>query len=77
MPRDGKKHIESLRDGRQIFIDGAVIKDHVDHPAFRNSIRSAAAMYDYQVKPENIERMTFASPKTGDRVSRMWQLPTS
>jgi 4-hydroxyphenylacetate 3-monooxygenase len=77
MSRDGKKHIESLRDGREIYIGGAVVKNHVDHPAFRNSILSAAAMYDYQVQPENLERMTFASPKTGDRVSRMWQLPTS
>jgi 4-hydroxyphenylacetate 3-monooxygenase len=77
MSRDGKKHIESLRDGRQIYIDGTLVDNHVDHPAFRNSVRSAAAMYEYQVQPENVERMTFASPKTGDRVSRMWQLPTS
>ncbi|WP_151448914.1 4-hydroxyphenylacetate 3-hydroxylase family protein [Lacisediminimonas profundi] len=77
MSRDGKKHIESLRDGREVYINGAVVDDHVDHPAFRNSIQSAAAMYDYQMKAENVERMTFASPKTGERVSRMWQLPTS
>lgn len=77
MSRDGKKHIESLRDGREVYINGAVVKNHVDHPAFRNSIESAAAMYDYQIQSENVERMTFASPKTGERVSRMWQLPTS
>jgi 4-hydroxyphenylacetate 3-monooxygenase len=77
MSRTGKKHLESLHDGRQIFIDGAVVKNHVDHPAFRESIKSAAAMYDYQLRPENLERMTFTSPKTGDAVSRMWQLPTS
>ncbi len=77
MSRDGKKHIESLRDGRKIYIDGQCIDNHVDHPAFRNGVMSSAAMYDYQLQQENVERMTYASPRTGERVSRMWQLPTS
>jgi 4-hydroxyphenylacetate 3-monooxygenase len=77
MSRDGKKHIESLRDGRQIYIDGQLVENHVDHPAFRNAVLSSAAMYDYQLRQENVERMTFASPRTGERVSRMWQLPTT
>ncbi len=77
MPKDGRQHIESLHDGRQFYIDGALVQNHVDHPAFRESVRSAAAMYDFQARPENMERMTFASPATKGRVSRMWQLPTS
>ena len=77
MPKDGRQHIESLKDGRQIFIDGALVENHVEHPAFRESIGSAAAMYEFQSRPENIERMTFASPTTKGRVSRMWQLPTT
>ena len=75
--KDGARHIESLRDGRKTYIDGALIENHVDHQAFRNSIRSAAAMYDFQARPENQELMTFVSPKSGDRVNRIWQLPTS
>lgn len=75
MTRDGEQHIESLRDGRQIYIDGELVENHVDHPAFKESILSAAALYDYQAEPKNMDRMTFASPRTGDRVSRMWQLP--
>lgn len=75
MPKDGKRHLESLRDGRQLYLDGWLVADHVDHPAFRRSVRSAAAMYDYQAMPENVERMTFVSPKSGLRVNRMWQLP--
>jgi 4-hydroxyphenylacetate 3-monooxygenase len=75
MTRDGEQHIESLRDGRQIYIDGELVENHVDHPAFKRSIQSAAALYDYQAEPTNMDRMTFVSPRTGDRVSRMWQLP--
>lgn len=77
MVKDGTKHLESLQDGREIYLDGKRIADHVDHPAFRESIRSAARMYDFQAQPANLHRMTYSSPKTGDRVSRMWQLPTS
>jgi 4-hydroxyphenylacetate 3-monooxygenase len=77
MVKDGTKHIASLRDGRRIFIDGMCIDDHTHHPAFRNAIASAASLFDYQAQPQNLEKMTFTSPKSGDRVSRMWQLPTS
>ena len=76
MSKNGNEHISSLRDGRQIFIDGHLVKDHVCHPAFRSSIRSVAAMYDYQSSAENIRKMTFRSPTTGKCVNRMWQLPT-
>jgi 4-hydroxyphenylacetate 3-monooxygenase len=76
MPKNGEQHLASLRDGRTIYLDGAAIENHVDHPAFRSSIRSAAAMYDYQSRPENIRKMTYTSP-TGVDVSRMWQLPTT
>ena len=76
MPRDGQKHLQSLRDGREIFLDGVALKSHVDHPAFRQSVLASAALYDYQALPENAERMTFLSPKTGERVNRMWQLPS-
>jgi len=77
MPKDGKEYLESLHDGRQLYIDGALVRNHVDHPAFRGSILSSAALYDYQRQPENLDRMTFKSPRTGDRVNRMWQLPSS
>lgn len=77
MPKNGAQHIASLRDQRQIYLNGARIENHVDHPAFRESIRSAAAVYDYQAEPQNLECMTFRSPATGNQVSRMWQLPTS
>ncbi|TAL76062.1 MAG: 4-hydroxyphenylacetate 3-monooxygenase [Burkholderiaceae bacterium] len=77
MSKDGKKYIDELRDGREIYLHGKLVENHVDHPAFRHAVRSVAAMYDYQARPENLEQMTYASPTTGERVSRMWQLPTS
>jgi 4-hydroxyphenylacetate 3-monooxygenase len=77
MPKNGTQHIASLQDDRSFFLDGNLVRNHVHHPAFRNSVASAAAMYDYQARPENLKKMTFTSPTTGKQVSRMWQLPTT
>ena len=57
--------------------NGKAVGDVTAHPAFRNSIRSYASLYDYQARPENVEKMTFVSPDSGNRVSRIWELPTS
>jgi 4-hydroxyphenylacetate 3-monooxygenase len=75
--RSGQGHIDSLRDGRDVSIEGAHVTDVTTHPAFRNAVRSAARLYDFQAEPAHIEAMTFASPDRGLRVSRCWQLPKS
>ena len=75
--RTGQDHVASLRDGREVFIYGERVGDVTAHRAFRNSVQSTASLYDFQAQPENIEAMTFASPDTGRRVSRCWQLPAS
>jgi len=73
--RNGQDHIESLRDGRDVYINGERVADVTVHKAFRNSVRSAASLYDFQADPAHVEAMTFASPDSGHRVSRCWQLP--
>jgi 4-hydroxyphenylacetate 3-monooxygenase len=45
-PFTGKEYLESLRDGREIFIYGERVKDVTTHPAFRNAARSIARLYD-------------------------------
>jgi 4-hydroxyphenylacetate 3-monooxygenase len=75
--RTGRSHLESLRDGRKIYFLGESVSDVTSHPAFRNAVASAARLYDYQSDPQNLEKMTFPSPETGDSVSRSWQLPAS
>jgi len=79
--KTGADHLAALRDGRAVFIDGARVDDVAAHPAFRNAVESAAAFYDYQARPENLERMTFARVGASgggyERVNRCWQLPRS
>ena len=40
------EYLESLRDGREIWIYGERVKDVTTHPAFRNTARSVARLYD-------------------------------
>ena len=75
--KTGTDHIKSLRDGRTVYIDGKLVDDVTEHPAFRNAIRSAAALYDFQARPENLELMTFQPEGSKRRVNRCWQLPTT
>ncbi len=77
MVRTGQQYMESLHDGRQVFLDGELVPDVVDHPAYRNAVRTTAGLYDFQAAPENLEAMTFQSPTSGERVNRSWQLPES
>ena len=74
--KTGADHLASLRDGRAVFLDGEAVADVTTHPAFRNACAAAAALYDFQARPENLDWMTFAEPG-GQRVNRAWQLPGS
>ena len=75
--KTGAEHIASLRDGRTVYIDGQLVPDVTTHPAFRNAVQSAGALYDFQAQPENIELMTFRPEGSSRRVNRAWQMPRS
>ena len=75
--KTGAEHIKSLKDGRAVFLDGKPIGDVTEHPAFRNAVHSAAALYDFQARPENLEFMTFQPNGSNRRVNRAWQMPRS
>jgi 4-hydroxyphenylacetate 3-monooxygenase len=75
--RTGSDYLRSLDDGRQVFVDGERVSSVAKHPAFREATRSVARLFDIAAAPENRERMTFTSPKTGEPVWRAWQIPHS
>jgi 4-hydroxyphenylacetate 3-monooxygenase len=75
--RTGTEFLQSLDDGRQVFLDGERIANVVKHPAFRAAARSIAHLFDIAAAPEMRERMTFPSPRTGAPVWRVWQIPRS
>ncbi len=75
--KTGAEHIKSLQDGRAVYIDGKRVEDVTTHQAFRNAVASAALLYDYQSRPENLELMTFIPDGGARRVNRCWQAPRS
>ena len=74
--KNGSQHLQSLKDGRRIFVDGQLVTDVTTHVAYRNAVHSTARMYDFQARPENQELMTF-DIGGGRRVNRAWQMPRS
>src|SRR2546430_4030788 len=55
-PFTGAEYLESLRDGREVYIYGERVADVTAHPAFRNSARSIARLYDalHDVKTKDL-----------------------
>jgi 4-hydroxyphenylacetate 3-monooxygenase len=74
MIKTGTEHIASLRDGREVYLDGELVADVTTHPAFRGAVASIGRMFDFQSAPENRDLMTFETD-TGTRANRIWELP--
>lgn len=75
--RNGAQYIESLDDGRAVYIDGERVGDITRHPGFRGAVRSVARLYDVAADPSHRELMTYRSPTTGEPVNRAFMIPRS
>jgi aromatic ring hydroxylase len=57
-PMTGDEYIESIRDGREVYLYGDRVKDVTTHPAFRNSVRITARLYDALHDPKTRDVLT-------------------
>jgi 4-hydroxyphenylacetate 3-monooxygenase len=57
-PLTGREFLDSLRDGREIWIYGQRVADVTTHPAFRNPARMLARLYDALHDPAQREVLT-------------------
>lgn len=71
MTRTGDDYLESLRDGREVWLDGERIKDVTQHPAFRNTAHSIAQLYDLTHEPELKDVLTVGG------IHRAYHVPRS
>ncbi len=46
LPYTGREFLDSLDDGREVWIYGERIANIAEHPAFRNTARMIARLYD-------------------------------
>ncbi|NIO06826.1 MAG: hypothetical protein GTO40_02120 [Deltaproteobacteria bacterium] len=75
--RRGQEYLESLRDGRQVWLRGQKVDDVTSHPALAGFAKTLAEIYDLQHDSANQEYLTMRSPSTGDIVSLGYLLPQS
>ena len=73
--RTGRAYLESLRDDRQIWIDGELVRDVTTDRRFAAAAQTMAALYDMQHDPALQPRMTFASPRDGVPVGLSYLQP--
>src|SRR5579863_7467793 len=66
--RTGKEFLAGLHDDRQIFMEGERIADVTKDKRFAGAARSLAELFDMQHDPALHDRMTFASPSSGQPV---------
>ena len=69
----GKEYLESIRDGRKVYVGSELVEDVTAHPAFRNAAKSFAEIYDRKRAPEN--RDVMVCEEDGDTFSAYYLLP--
>ena len=67
MLRTGKDYIESLRDGREVWIDGEQVGDVAAHPAFAPMVSVRARIYDLAHEAGTAGLLTYADEETAER----------
>lgn len=74
--RSGEAYIESLRDGRDVWLGGERVADVPAHPAFRGCVNSVGELYDMQRDPAYADLLTF-DPGDGRRALKSYCAPRS
>ena len=67
MLRTGQDYIESLRDGREVWIDGEQVQDVPTHPAFAPVVNVRARIYDLPREGGTKELLTYVDEQTAER----------
>jgi 4-hydroxyphenylacetate 3-monooxygenase len=75
MIRTGDEYRESIRDGREVWIDGERVPDVTTHPAFRPIVDIRARIYDLAHEQATQERMSYVDADTGERCPVGSKLP--
>jgi len=75
MLMSGKEYLQSIRDGRIIYVGKERVKDQTTHPAFADGARTYAALFDMKSDPALRDVMTFE--EAGERYSMYYLQPRS
>lgn len=73
--RTGRQYREALRDGRQVWLDGARVEDVTSDPRLSTVVDSIAELYDLQHRPELQDQLTYV--EGGERYGLSYLEPRS
>ncbi len=77
-PMTGDEYLESIRDGREIWAYGERVDDVTKHPAFRNTARMTARLYDALHDPEHRDTLTAPTDTGSDGYThKFFRVPRS
>jgi 4-hydroxyphenylacetate 3-monooxygenase len=75
MLRTGEQYRESLRDGRQVWINGERVKDVPTHTAFRPIVDLRARLYDMAHESQHRELMSYVDTASNEPCNLALKLP--
>jgi len=75
MIRTGEQYLDSLKDGRRIYIADELVTDPTSHPAFEKAARTFATLYDCKADPKLADDMTYQ--ENGETFSTYFMRPRS
>jgi 4-hydroxyphenylacetate 3-monooxygenase len=73
--RTGRQFLDSLRDDRQIWLEGERVRDVVSHPRLGPAARTLAELYDLQHRPDLVEHLTYRAPNADARIGATYIEP--
>ncbi len=75
--RTGRQFLDSMRDGREIWIDGERVGDVTKDRRFAGAALSLAELYDMQHRPDLVETLTYVPGPGPERAGLSVILPKS
>ncbi|MFT5195654.1 MAG: 4-hydroxyphenylacetate 3-monooxygenase [Cellvibrionaceae bacterium] len=75
MIRTGAEYIESIRDGREVYLNGERVKDVPTHPHFKPIVDIRARMYDMQHEKAHADLLTYQDDETGETNAMFYKPP--
>ncbi|MBW3634630.1 MAG: 4-hydroxyphenylacetate 3-hydroxylase, partial [Chloroflexi bacterium] len=75
MIRTGDEYRDSIRDGRDVWVNGERVADVTTHPMFKPLVDIRARIYDMAHEPETRAVMTTLDRESGERFPVGLQLP--
>jgi 4-hydroxyphenylacetate 3-monooxygenase len=71
--RTGEEYLKTLNDGRTVIVDGQVVENVLEHPAFSHIAQTIAELYDIAADPAN--GMQYHSDEINGPANRVFSAP--